>query len=126
MSSDPNDPRPLTPNTFLKMPLRSDANLGEASRHVAKSFRGLQRRWETEYLGSLKSWRDNTRKADKIKVGDVVLCSEQEGMVLARVHQVHPSADGAIRKLNLRMTDGSYKLRDVKNLKRPEIESHDE
>lgn len=116
LSKNPEDLAPLTPGHFLVgHPLTTLPESGffnhdvtPASRYrlVTKMRDDFWRRWKSEYLSTLQPrarWHD---VKDQIKVNSIVLIKDADTppckWPLARVIDVHVSADGQIRHVKVR------------------------
>ena len=125
VSSDVNDAEPLTPNHFVLgypeavLPpgrFTADETWGRRKWRQSQAVADqLSRRRQREYLPLLigrKKWLHQRRD---LQVGDVVLMVEEGSprgyWPLARVIEVMPSADGAVRAVQLKTAAGSKYLR---------------
>ncbi|XP_069140927.1 uncharacterized protein [Argopecten irradians] len=127
--SDPDTPMPLTPSTLLTMKTSHVANsfcIEEFTpkdlyksqwRCVQQLANSFWKRWKNEYLSSLQSrqkWQDDSRnviEGDIVLVRDKSLCRNDWPMAV--VSKAIPSADGRIRKVEVRVDNGKLYLRPV-------------
>ena len=117
------DSGPLTPNQILTMKSRvvlpppgefqaADVYCRKrwrVAQHLANSFWS---RWRKEFLQLLQSRQKWTEEKRNLQLDDVVLWKE-EGVVrgrwpMARVVKVHPSKDGLVRSVSLRVGQTTY------------------
>ena len=121
VSSDINDPEPLTPNYFvLGRPeaafppgMFSDSDvLGRGKWRQSQVLANqLWRRWQKEYLPMLMQRKKWVRETRDLQVGDIVLMIEQGSprgyWPLAKVTEVIASADGRVRSVSVKTSKGS-------------------
>ena len=66
------------------------------------------KRWKREYIQSLQERQKWQQKTQNLKVNDVVLVKEAEThrneWPLGKITQVMPSADGLVRKVNVKIS----------------------
>ena len=120
-SSDPEDPRPLTPNDFLNRPPAADLPVGEFQDALPREhFRYVQRMvdqfwnlWRGTYLQSLvgrQKWRSRQRN---LAVGDFVMEIDpnlRRGQwSTGHVTQVFPGADGLVRAVDVQLRNGIFR-----------------
>lgn len=120
-SNDPSDPLPLTPGHFLVgQPLTSlpeidfsDDSVNRLVRWqiIQQAVQHFWKRWSVEYLSQLQQrskWFHDTTKTP-LEVGSVVVLIDNTlpplQWRLARVHQLHPGADGITRVVTVRIGD---------------------
>jgi len=121
VSSDPKDPRPLTPNDFLNRPSTSsnphggarDALPADRHHYTQKLTNLFWDIWKKDYLQSLitrKKWQKRERN---MEVGDIVLLVEKN---IARgqwntgsVMKTYPGLDKLVRVVDVKTSDGIYK-----------------
>ncbi|KAK3086079.1 hypothetical protein FSP39_013163 [Pinctada imbricata] len=116
VSSDPEDPQILSPSNLLTHKEGGDVAPFEEidPREIYKSqWKHVQvladkfwRRWQNEFLQSLQTRRKWKDENDNLSVGDVVLLKEKDAKrnawPTAIIEEVFPSADGKVRKVNVR------------------------
>jgi hypothetical protein len=126
--SDPLDPAPITPSQLAigrnlhELPLKSEtciASLSKRYNHLQQVLQHFWKRWSSEYLPKLQVRQKWQQESDPLKVGDVVLISEDNTSrptwPLGRVTEVIPSRDGLIRTVKLKTQKG-YLIRPVQKL----------
>ena len=121
VSSDINDPEPLTPNHFVLgspqaafppgMFTDSDA-LGRGKWRQSQVLADqLWRRWQREYLPMLIQRKKWVHEGRDLQVGDVVLMVEQGSprgyWPLAKVTEATPGGDGRVRAVTVQTSGGS-------------------
>lgn len=123
LSSSPDDPLFLSPGHFLigrplnAVPSRAleTSNENQLNRYsrLEKLRQHFWKRWQMEYLSELQvrtKWRQNTTS---LKVGDLVLMSEDSLPPLCwrtgRVTKLYPGADGISRVADVKTTTGCYR-----------------
>lgn len=103
-----------------------DANsLKKSLRYRQKLICDLRKRFRNEYLGQLKQSAKFVKYSDSLKIGDLVLISNQQKRIfwpLAKVIEVLPSKDGVIRQVKVRTNNGEF-LKTVQNLVPLELDS---
>ena len=122
ISTDPQDPRPLTPNNFLNFAARGVGafDAGEQGRVIRKQWRhALQladyfwSRWLKEYLPSLLGRNRMQQPTKTIKIGDiVVVCdstSPRYSWPIGTVTQTYPGKDGVVRVVDVITSTGTYR-----------------
>ncbi|XP_076869830.1 uncharacterized protein LOC143521148 [Brachyhypopomus gauderio] len=117
---DPNGPEPLTPNHILTMKssiiLPPPGQFCKEDLYLRKRWRRVQflanefwKRWRREYLLNLQQRQKWQKPSRNSQVGDIVILQDdnvpRNEWKLARVVEVHPSADGLVRKLKLLVSD---------------------
>ena len=120
VSVDPNDPRAITPNDFLRFTSTSGITWGSGEVKVKKLWRQAHimadyfwGRWVKQYLPSLtrrNKWNDRTKP---VNVGDIVTIVDSTGprntWPLGRVVQLYPGRDGQVRVVDVQTADGVYR-----------------
>ncbi|KAJ8048124.1 hypothetical protein HOLleu_00300 [Holothuria leucospilota] len=116
ISSDANDPAPLTPNMFPTQktsPLqpftdevtRQDIYGSKRWRQVQYLADQLWVRWRKEYLQSLQPRLKWLHSQENLSTGDIVLLKEKDvvrgSWPFARVVRTHESEDGRVRKVDV-------------------------
>ena len=80
------------------------------SQHMANAF---WTRWRKEYLQLLQERQKWTKERRNLAVGDVVLLKDEaearDRWPMAKVIEVHPSSDGLIRSVTLRVGNSTFK-----------------
>ena len=118
---DPNCLEPLTPNHLLtmkpKLLLPPPGRFLKGDQYARKRWRRVQylanefwNRWRKEYLHQLQTRTKWVTRSRNVKEGDIVIMSENISLPrsrwkLARIERVHPSDDGLVRKVTLRVAD---------------------
>ncbi|XP_055910446.1 uncharacterized protein LOC129944807 [Eupeodes corollae] len=138
---DPEDPRPLTPNSILFGD--ADRNLTAPgvftgkdqwsklySRRAQHLMRELTRRWYTEYLPELTRRSKWYTKTKPVEIGSIVLVIEpgevRSAWRLGRVTNVFPGPDGVVRIADVRLPNGNILVkRSVGRLAVLDLESSD-
>lgn len=113
---DPNEMRPLTPNTFLRQlataettdfDMVSRASLIHRVRYVQEVQDNLKKRFQNEYLGALVQTPGIGSRQQNLQVGDVVLVkSKSDKRILwpmAKVLELIPGRDGVHRTARLKL-----------------------
>ena len=113
VSDDVDSVSPLTPAHFLsiKQPLGapwvtlSSDSCNKRWRYQCKIAADLKRRWQLEYLPTLRQWRRRGVSRLSPQVGDVVLVPDgsKSSWPLGRIVSLHPGRDGAVRVVTLRL-----------------------
>ncbi|KAL6481772.1 hypothetical protein MHYP_G00098520 [Metynnis hypsauchen] len=135
---DPTGPEPLTPNHILTMKssiilpppgqfCKEDLYLHKRWRRVQFLANEFWQRWRREYLLNLQQRQKWQRTSRNPQVDDIVILQDDNAprnkWKLARVVEVHPSADGLVRKLKLLVSDTTLDkgkvLTRALNLERP-------
>lgn len=128
-SSDPNDPRPLTPGHFLiGEPL---VNVAEPNydtnsvsclnrwQFVQKMVQSFWKRWSHEYLSTMVNRYKWTHQVPEPNIGQIVLIKEDDlppsRWLLGRIVEKHPGADNITRVVTLR-TKGSLLKRPISKI----------
>ncbi|CAC5382855.1 unnamed protein product [Mytilus coruscus] len=120
ISSDPNSPSILSPNTLLTQKVSdniedfSHLNMRDVYTNQWKFVQVLAdkfwTRWRQEYLQSLQTRRKWQHIKQNIQVGDVVLLKDYElhrnNWLIGLVERVFPGRDNLIRKVQLRVNFG--------------------
>jgi hypothetical protein len=123
LSTDPNDPQPLTPGHFLigeALTSLPDVDLTslpmnrlsrwQRCQQIAQHFWG---RWSKEYLSQLQQRQKWTVSSIPIQPGQVVLIREDNlpplKWVTAVVENIHPGADGRTRVATVKTPSGLFK-----------------
>jgi hypothetical protein len=154
ISTDADDPNPLTPNHFL-IGWRSGKEFSgadpvngklfdEGDLYSKKSWRVAQRladmfwsRWIKEYLPTLSRRSKWNIQRKSIKPGDIVIVADDQAprnsWMKGRVVAVRPGKDGVVRVADVKTIDGTYRRPvvklcplDVKNPEKPGEESLEE
>lgn len=131
MSSDPNDPQPLTAGHFLTMgplgtlPAPTTASIGPRL-GLRQRWALVQRiqlhfweRWQKDYLHTLQvrsKWHKDERN---LLIGDLVMVKEPTPPLTwktARVVEVHPGEDDVVRVATVRDADGNLYKRPAAKL----------
>ena len=126
--SDPLDPAPITPSQLAigrnlhELPLKSETgtvSLSKRYKHLQQVLQHFWKRWSSEYLPKLQIRQKWQKESDPLKVGDVVLISEENTCrptwPLGRVTEVIPSRDGLIRTVKLKTRKG-FLIRPIQRL----------
>ena len=116
-SSDPNDPRPLTPGMLLTLRADSpqvresfdDSNLMSYGKNRWKKVQYLSdqfwKRWRTDYLQNLQRRNKWTSETRSFQPGDVVLLKDSQckryQWPIAKILSVRKSTDGLVRSVTL-------------------------
>lgn len=123
ISDDPSDLSALTPAHFLIG--RPILSLPEAG-HLQENPGSLKRwqllnqmkesfwiRWSRDYLQSLQSRGKWTKEKANVSVGDLVLITSKKTVPtqwpLGRILQTFPGADGLVRVVQVRTSEGSFR-----------------
>lgn len=83
--------------------------------HLVQSIvRHVWQRWSSEYLTTLSKVTKWHYSSNNLKLGDIVLVKEDALITptkwpLAKVIQVHPGADGHVRVVTVKTSNGTYK-----------------
>ena len=123
LSADPNDLEPLTPGHFLigspliarPEPELSGISVNRLDRWqlVQAMVQGFWRRWHKDYLTSLQSRSKWVARGQTLKVGDLVLVSEDNVAPLqwpmARIMELYPGPDGIARVAKVKTASGECK-----------------
>ncbi|KAF6203719.1 hypothetical protein GE061_002052 [Apolygus lucorum] len=129
LSSDPAEADYLTPGHFLigshlsvnPEPSLLDTQDNRLNRwqFVKKISEQIWQRWSLEYLATLQARNKWRKPTDNLRKGDLVLIKSADTPVLqwptAKVLEVHPGHDGAVRVVTLKTANSTYK-RTVANL----------
>lgn len=120
--SDPHGPTAITPNQLLTQKtnviLAPPGDFTDVDLYSRKQWRRVQyltnlfwKRWRNEYLMKQQVRQKWIRPSKNVGVGDVVLLEDSNYVRgewrLARVTDVHPGEDGLVRRVTLRVGDGS-------------------
>lgn len=119
ISEDTEDLVPLTPSMFLQgiretglpdLDNLENVNLKGRLRYLLKLKKDLRSRFRVEYLGQLKNSKGVAKNDKKIAVGDVVLVGHDNqkriNWPLAKIIEVYPGKDGAIRVAKIKTGHG--------------------
>ena len=123
LSTDPEDSRPLTPNDLLighGLPSLPPGEFTDTDQLTRKMWRYSQsladnfwRRWVREYLPTLTKRTKWYRRAEPVKIGDIVVIIdetlERNHWPKGRVVEVFPGKDGQVRVVNVQTQNGIYK-----------------
>lgn len=133
MSSDPNDPEPLTPGHFLTggpivaVPEPSYSNIPESHlsnwQRVSQMCESFWKRYSTEYLHSLQIRTKWKSSSENLKAGDIVLLVDENlppikwllGVITATIF----GTDGKVRVVEVRTKNGVFKRAISKVCKMP-------
>ena len=133
VSSDPRDPRPLTPMTFLSpgavltassdiiptTPL-SGSRLRRSQDSLRPLLESLWKRWRTEYVADLQRRHKWLARRRNLQVGDLLLMVDElaprEFWPLAIIVKTFPDDLGNVRRLLLRNSAGKEVERDVRKV----------
>lgn len=124
LSTDINDPEPLTPAHFLigrritSVPepglLEFPDNRLSKYQHIQKVTQHFWRRWSREYINELQirtKWRQKFQ--DILKVGMLVVIQEDNQPTfkwqIGRIMELHPGTDGITRVVSIKTTSGIIK-----------------
>lgn len=130
LSNDVNDIIALTPGHFLvgqALVIPPDSTTGGAGtcltnrwRMVQKMKRDFWKSWTAEYLNKLQQRYKWKSRQENIKIGDLVLLKEENinpnKWPLARVSEVYPAKDGAVRVVTIKQPGGTTLKRPVTKL----------
>lgn len=115
-SSDPNDPRPLTPSMLLNLrgndSLNDEFHSMDVLSYGSKRWRRVQylsdqfwSRWKVDYLQTLQRRQKWTKPHRSFRTGDVVLLKDSQSKryqwPIAKVSAVKCSADGLVRSVEV-------------------------
>ncbi|XP_043284935.1 uncharacterized protein [Venturia canescens] len=123
ISSDPNDPIALTPAHFLigkPLTMLPENNFAHVPDNCLSSWQLIEkmrqefwRRWQLEYLSELQKRQKWIHPNANIVQDAVVLLIDKNQPCmqwrLGRVVELHPGADGVVRVVTIKTTQGSYK-----------------
>ncbi|XP_069105119.1 uncharacterized protein [Argopecten irradians] len=124
VSSDPENPYPLSPSVLLTQKIDSVVDI-EIPTDVKNLYRAqwkrvqilaemFWRRWRSEFLQTLQCRRKWTKEQRDLHSGDVILLRDKEVArnywPLGVVTTVLPSGDGKIRKANVRVVAENDKV----------------
>ena len=130
--SDPNAPNPLSPSNILtcksKVTHGPPGVFQKADLYCRRRWRRVQhlanefwRRWRKEFLITLQSRVKWVNEKRNFAVGDIVLVKDSDARrnqwPMARVIEVHPSDDGLVRSVKVKM--GSKNNQQGSSLDRP-------
>ena len=114
----PDDPHPISPTNILTQKSsivlsppgvfqRGDIYCRRRWRRVQHLANEFWRRWQSDFLPSLQERRKWTAAHDNVQLDDIVLFVEDDSprckWPLGRVILTHPSEDGLVRKVTVRM-----------------------
>ncbi|XP_038119971.1 uncharacterized protein LOC119770011 [Culex quinquefasciatus] len=121
-SSDPTEPTAITPGHFLigreltavPEPMHDDnRNLRCRWKHLQAMRDHFWKRWSTEYLTQLQNRAKWSTRTPNVKEGMVVLLREDnlppQTWKLAVIIKTHPGEDGAVRVVDLKAADSSFR-----------------
>lgn len=131
LSSDPNDPEPLTPSHFLigrkitSLPEESVLDIPENRlnkfQHIQRLLQHFWKRWSKEYVSEMQirtKWKKNM--INILKVGTLVLIREDNTPPhqwrLGRVTELHPGEDSIVRVVSIKTSNGAVLKRAVTKL----------
>lgn len=116
-SSDPNDPRPLTPGHFLiGGPLLAvpdvasyiQSNISSLTRWqvIQRMLQSFWNRWSQEYLSNLVNRYKWNYQVPEPDIGDIVLVKEDDlppsRWLMGRIVKKHPGSDNITRVITIR------------------------
>ncbi|XP_061178286.1 uncharacterized protein LOC133186914 [Saccostrea echinata] len=125
VSTDPDDPLPLSPSLILthkpvstvdRAPTDRKDLLRSQWRRVQQLADTFWKRWRSQYLQTLQNYRKWKHEKRNLAVGDVVLLKDnsvtRNSWPMGRVIRVFPSVDGRVRKAEVRVLyrDGHFAL----------------
>ena len=132
VSSDPRDPRPLTPMDFLTpgvitsstsvLPLTplSGSSLRRSQDSLRPLVESLWKRWRKEYVASLQSRSKWLSRSRNLQNGDLVLLVDElaprEFWPLGVIVNVYPDDRGDVRRVIVRTAAGKELDRDVRKI----------
>ena len=130
LTDDSDDMEVLTPGHFLigrvivapPDPIVTPINASRLERWklIQKLKKDIWNRWTSEYLQQLQQRYKWKTRQEGPNVGDLVLLKEQDinpsKWPLARITEVHPSADKTIRVVTVKKTEGSSIKRPIHKL----------
>jgi Pao retrotransposon peptidase./Putative peptidase (DUF1758)./Integrase core domain./Protein of unknown function (DUF1759). len=109
----------LSPGHFLigapllarpELEIQEDVSLHDRWKKISQMVQSFWNRWSREYLNTLNQRLKWNRPSKELTVGDVVIVKNLNypppQWPLARVHALHPGADGHTRVVTLRTADG--------------------
>ncbi|XP_053691399.1 uncharacterized protein LOC128739922 [Sabethes cyaneus] len=122
LSDDPNDLKVLTPAHFLigtsmqALPERDVRNVptNRLTHYQQRQqlFQHYWQRWSNEYLTELQA-TSKKRQTTAVQQGNIVVLREDNlpplRWPMARITDVHPGADGVVRVVTVKTTNGIYK-----------------
>ena len=127
ISSDPNDPLPLTPGHFLTssplMSIPTDENVlkSQGLRQRWNLIQNLQNafweRWHKEYLHTLIQRSKWSKQVSKVELNTVVIIRDLTTPLnwkLGVIIKLHPGSDGFSRVVTVRTSNGDYQRPIVK------------
>ncbi|XP_031333913.1 uncharacterized protein LOC116163925 [Photinus pyralis] len=123
LSSDPNDPTPLTPSHFLigrTMTAVPEPSLDGIAINRLNQYQFLQsltqhfwQRWHKEYLNQLQTRKKWKTKNEEVKIGDLVIVRGENSYSfqwpLARVVDLHKGSDGVVRVVSVKLHNNVVK-----------------
>lgn len=123
LSSDPNDPSPLTPSHFLtggpiigineKSYENEPSNRLKSWQRVTQCAQSFWRRYKIEYLHNLQQRQKWKSEKDNINVGDVVLMLDNNlpstHWLLGVIEKVYLGNDKMVRVVEVKTSQGLYK-----------------
>ena len=122
VSTDPDDPRPLTPNDLLigTGPILPPGKFTDVDFCTRKMWRFSQRladnfwrRWVQEYTPTLTRRTKWNQRVEPVKVGDVVIIvdetAERNHFPKGRIVATFPGKDGQVRVVEIQTQHGVYK-----------------
>ena len=128
MSSDPNDPTPLTPAHFLigdsllTLP-SADIQVSTNVRYrlLQNNIKDFWKVWKRDYLITLQIRKKWFTDGPEFKVGNLVLLAEDNERPLqwktGRIIEVYPGNDSIVRVVKVKTTTGEY-IRPVAKLRK--------
>ena len=128
MSSDPNDPTPLTPAYFLigeSLLTLSSADIQVSTnvryRLLQNMIKDFWKVWKRDYLITLQIRKKWFTDGPEFKVGSLVLLAEDNERPLerktGRIIEVYPGNDSIVRVVKVKTTTGEY-IRPVAKLRK--------
>lgn len=134
LSSDVNEPEPLTPAHFLigrrltSLPSHGEQPTASTRNELTRRWKyrerlsgSLWKRWRTEYLCALRSYHHAAPSdSSDLRIGDFVLLHEdfrpRQTWKVGRITEVFPGRDGHIRSCAIRLPGGTVVRRPVQLL----------
>jgi hypothetical protein len=117
-TEDPNSPQPLSPSQLLTLKtkvvmsppghfVREDLYCRRRWRRVQNLANQFWQQWRTDFLPTLQERKKWTKPQRNVKKDDIVLVIDENqarcDWPLGRVSEIHPSEDGLVRKVEVRV-----------------------